>query len=80
MEMMDWRTCAKVGELSPRLGGENGMERNEKNNFRISFPSLSFFGSLSGREWNGWKEHSFLSTFLKSQIFIPPGIGRIGRE
>ena len=26
--------------LSPRLGGWNGMKMNEKNNFRISFPSL----------------------------------------
>ena len=26
----------------------------------------------------GRKEHSFLSILLKSQIFIPPKIGRIG--
>ena len=40
--------------------------------------SIPLFESLSGREWNGMgrREHSFLSILLKSQIFIPPEIGR----
>ena len=41
---------------------------------------IPLFGSLSGREWNEQREHSFLSIPLKPQIFIPPDIGRNRRE
>ena len=52
------------------------MDMNKKNNFRIFFngKSIPLFRSLSRRE------HSFLSIFLKSQIFIFPEIWRNGGE
>jgi len=40
--------------LSSRLGGGNGIKRNEKNNFRIFFP---FF------VWEFWRNGKFIPLF-----------------
>jgi len=39
---------------------------------------IPLFGSFNGGNEMSRREHSFLSILLKSQIFIPPKIGRNG--
>ena len=57
----------------------------------LEYSSIPFFESFNGGnaliwefKWKGMKwvkrEHSFLSIFLKSQIFIPPEIGSNEKE
>ena len=57
----------------------------------LEYSSISFFESFNGGnaliwefKWKRMKwvkrEHSFLSIFLKSQIFIPPEIGSNEKE
>ena len=74
--------------LSPHLGGGNIMKWKLMKIISLKYSSIPLFGScnewlfesLSGREWNGLREHSFLSSSLEPRIFIPPKIGRNRRE
>ena len=54
------------------------MERNER--IILEYFYLPLFRSLSERKWNEYDKHSFLSIFLKPQIFILSKIGKNWRE
>ena len=74
--------------LRSRLGGGNGMKWKGMKRIILEYSSLPLFGSFNGRneklipmfESLSRREHSFLCLPLKPQIFIPPEIGRNGRE
>ena len=46
----------------------------------LKYSFISLFESFNGENGMGRRKHSFLSIILKPQIFIPPKIGRNGRE
>ena len=71
-----------------RLGGRNRMEWKGIKRIILEYSSILLFGSFNGRNGKSIplfgslskREHLFLSIPLKPQIFIPPKIGKNGRE